>query len=828
MLFDSQRLLGVANRNALTVLALTCSTTALAQVQTSPDEAEYEGGLREITVTAQKRPENLQETPIAISVLGSEGLTNRHVQSLLDLGDGAIPSLRVAPFFSRPGALIVNVRGVGVLSDSNQPARDQGVGVYIDGVYLGRAQGLAAALYDVESIEVLKGPQGTLFGRNTEGGAVHIVTKKPSGQFKLNATAGMGNYGSYKGEVHVDLPEVANISLKLDGVLAKRDGFVKNPLGQGNIDYNSYEKRGLAVSALWKPSSTFSAQATYDTSYDATSTLYMQLLEAPVGLPATASGAAAIVPNRLAAITKVQANRASVAAFGTPQQPSIGKTWGGRLGLDYEISPDITLKSITSYREMTQGQFDNGNAVPSTSLAPTAANPTASFLQPLSATPFQFGRYSLAQFTQDQFSQELQVIGDVGRVKFVAGALYYREHVEDNAAAPNTLQMTDEAGSTFIVRPIDISNGAAGQPAVIQRASRVTTKSYGVFGQATWNPPFAGEIFHLTGGLRWTRDQKQGELFTINGLLPTIPVNGVNVTGPIPLDASWSRVDPMINLMVDVADSVHVYGKYSTGYRAGGASSRSLSYRRFDPESVSMFELGAKMEFLDRRVRLNLAGYYGDYKNIQLDFSGLYEDIVNGVRVATTRTTTDVVNAPGTGKIKGFEAELTVAPFDGLTLGASYAYNSVKIPATVNPFPQSVGVFITTPIPIYQVYTPEHSGSATLDYEREMGGFTLKFHIDANYDSGYYINYTDIEFDPNTRAVRYAQPKGDKGFIVNARLALADIEVGNSGAKLTVAAWARNLFNEEHVFYKSASARAGVSGFFNDPRTFGFELNIKM
>ena len=239
MLSDSQRLLGAANRGALTMLALSCSTAALAQVQTSPDEAEYEGGLREITVTAQKRSENLQDTPIAISVLSSEGIANRHVQSLLDLGDGAIPSLKVAPFFSRPGALIVNVRGVGVLSDSNQPARDQGVGVYIDGVYQGRAQGLGTALYDVENIEVLKGPQGTLFGRNTEGGAVNIVTKRPSGQFKMNATAGIGNYGSHKLEAHINLPETSGISVKLDGILSQRDGFVKNPLRSNALDGNS-------------------------------------------------------------------------------------------------------------------------------------------------------------------------------------------------------------------------------------------------------------------------------------------------------------------------------------------------------------------------------------------------------------------------------------------------------------------------------------------------------------------------------------------------------------------------------------------------------------
>ena len=111
------------------------------------------GTLSEIIVTAQKRRENLQSTPIVISVLKGEDLANRHVQSLLDLDDGAVPSPKVAPFFSRPGALIVNIRGVGVLSDSNQPARDQGVGIYIDGVYQGRAQGLGSALCDIENMK---------------------------------------------------------------------------------------------------------------------------------------------------------------------------------------------------------------------------------------------------------------------------------------------------------------------------------------------------------------------------------------------------------------------------------------------------------------------------------------------------------------------------------------------------------------------------------------------------------------------------------------------------------------------------------------------------
>ncbi|WP_298199585.1 TonB-dependent receptor [Novosphingobium sp.] len=817
------------HRRALTgtSFALACCLAAQAPVRAADttadgtaDEAlaaEDGRGLGEIIVTAQKRAENLQDTPISISVMTSQTLADRRVVSLLDLGDGAIPSLKVAPFFSRPGALIVNVRGVGVLSDSNQPARDQGVGVYINGVYMGRAQGLGTALFDVENIEVLKGPQGTLFGRNTEGGAVNIVTKKPSGEFKLNATAGIGNYGSYRGEVHLDLPEFSNLSLKFDGVIAQRNPFVKNPLS-GALGFNSYDKRGINVTALWKPSDSFSAELSYDSSYDATSTLYLQQLTAPTGLPASASGSPAVLANTPAALFKIEPRRASVAAVGVPQDPSIGKAEGYRLGMEWNVNPDLRLRTITSYREMTQTQWDNGSATPSMQQATVTAGVVPSFLG------FQFARYSVAPFRQNQFSQELQVIGELPRLKYQFGGLYYLEHVEDSAQAFNTAQFTDAIGSAYTIRQI---NYAA---QVIQRASYVETTSVGLYGQATYNPPVAGDRLHLTVGARYTRDRKKGVLFTVNGAAPIVPINGVNVQAPIPLNASWSRVDPMINLAIDATDDVMIYGKWSTGYKSGGASSRSLSYRGFDPETVSMFEIGAKTEFFDKHARLNIAAYAGAYKGIQLDFAGLYEDVINGVRVATTRTTLDVVNAPGTGRLKGVEAELTVAPIDGLTLTASYAYNSVKIPNTLNPFPQAGGVLITVPLPIYQVYTPEHAASGAIDYETAItdNGIKLRFHLDGNFDGGYYANYNDPNFDNVTRAVRFAQPKGDQALVFNGRLALVDIPLGNAGAKGTVSLWARNLFNEQHVFYKSGSAQAGLSGFFNDPRTWGVELNVKM
>lgn len=755
--------------------------------------ADADAGLDAIVVTAQKRPEDLQSTPISISVMRSADLVNRHVTSLLDLGDGAIPSLKIAPFYSRNSALIVNIRGIGVLSDGNQPARDQGVGVYIDGVYLGRAQGLGTALFDIENIEVLKGPQGTLFGRNTEGGALNIVTKKPSGEFRFNGTGGIGNFGSYKGEVHIDLPTFAGVAVKIDGVVAHRDPMVKNPL-LGSEGFNRYDKQGLHVGALWKPAPDFSADYSFDISRDESTSQYLNLVA-----PGT---------NILAAAATIQPDRVQTANVGVPQRPSVGKVHGHRLTLEWDTAPELTLKSITSYRKLSQSQFDNGSAANSMST-------TAAVLAAKGFTDFQFARDSLAMFKQDQWSQELQAIGDIGRVKFVAGALYYREKVSDNAQAYNTNTFTNSAGSTYTVAIID----PATRP--IDRASHVTTESVGAFGQATWTPDIWNDTVHITGGLRWTRDSKHGALEIVNDALP---INRDGVAGEIALDASWSRVDPMINLAIDLTDDVHIYGKWSTGYKSGGANSRSQEYDPFDPESVSIFEIGAKTEFFDNHARFNIAAYAGDYKNIQVDFSRPYE--IGGVR--TTRTTLSTVNAPGKGKLRGVEAELTVNPLEGLTLSASYAYQYVRIPAAVNPYPNAAGVISTLAIPVYQTYTPEHSASGSIDYELPLDGFTIRAHIDGNYDSGYYSSSSDPRYVGPGNAANIYQPKTDKAFVVNGRLAIADIAMGAAtDANVTFAFWVRNLFNEQHLFYKTLSPTSGTSGFFNEARTFGGEVNIR-
>lgn len=796
-------------------LALACAPAQAQQSQVmKPDagpnpaqdtaDGAKTGGLDVVVVRAEKREENLQDTPISISVMNGEGLEARQVYSLVDLGDGAIPSLKVAPFFSRPGALIMNIRGIGVLSDSNQPARDQGVGIYVDGVYLGRPQGLGTALYDVESIEVLKGPQGTLFGRNTEGGAVNITTRKPAGEFGLLAKGGFSSFSGYTAELHVDLPRFADLSVKVDGVVTGRNGWVDNPLPQAE-DFGGYDKRAFRVRALWEPSDTFSVDYAYDTAYDATTTLYQQFLERYTG---------SFTP---AAVNVAKTKRIDVATIGVPQLESVGNTYGHRLTADWEVVPGITLKSITSYRNLKQDQWDNGSAALS----------SGAFLLP-PATSFlnrNFGRFSLALFNQNQQSQEFQLIGGDEHFKWVAGALYYREHVTDNARAFETSTFLDANGVGSVARAIDYLAQR------IDRASEVTTKSTGAFAQATYTPPILEDALHLTLGGRWTKDEKLGRMRTINGV--NFPVGSAGqiisgLTSPNVLDTSWDRFDPLANASFDINTDLMAYVRYSTGYKSGGSNSRSLRYAPFQPETVEMTEIGAKWEFFDRRARLNIAAYDGKYKDIQLDFQAQYvqTDPVTGALLQTQRTTIETTNAPGEGKLQGFEADFTLAATDELTLSASYAYNKVDIPNTINPFRQANGQFITVPIPIYQVYTPENSGSMAADYETPFLGAKLQLHVDANYGEGYYANYTDVAYDPVTRAVTIKQPKGDDSFIVNARVSLAEIPAGGGTASLSL--WSRNLLDQEHVFAKFLDPRFGSSGFFNEPRTVGVELAVKM
>jgi len=826
------------------------AVAAPATVAPEAPAADDASSIPDIVVTATRRETNLQKTPVAISVLGAPALLDRHVQSLYDLADGAVPSLRVATFEARQSALTVGIRGI-VPLDANQPAREQGVGIYVDGVYLGRQHGLNAALFDVERIEVLKGPQGTLFGRNTEGGALNIVTRAPTGEFEGRVRAGIANYGGYNGELHLDLPAYENVSVKLDGIVQYQGPTTKNPLA-GQTGFNYFDRRGARAAVRWAPIDGLTEDFSYDYGIDKNSPFYSQLLNYnPNGcvagaqsavsactLPGTAYTAlTGTVKSLMPGVVINGTSRMKTADIGVPQQPSVDEAHGFTNLLKYKLSPEIELRSITAWRGVDATQWDNSGGAHRVPVF----NPGNVVIDGTLYNGQLFSRYSLADLRQRQFSQEFQAVGTVERLDYVAGLFYFNEHVSDDAATPNSNFYNAATGRISIVNPCaTVTTGftvvnnlpvggttapAGSQPGCrsIDRASEVWSKSYAAYGQVTWN---ATDLLHLTAGGRYTHDTKRGELHFSRNINYDTNTAAATRNGYTPLDATWNRFNPMVTLAYDAADNVHVYAKYATGYRAGGASSRTSNYQAFDPEDVKSYEVGMKSDFWDKRARLNLAAYIMDRKDSQVDISSIQSTATGNFNNLVT------INAPGTTKIRGIEAELTVQPIDNLTLNASYAYTYTRIPPVLitNSVTSAAGVTSRTQVyqNFYIVFTPRNAASGSIDYALPLDtGNKLRFHLDGNYAQA-------------TQAFDQFATKNDASFIVNGRIALADIELGDRHQKLTVALWGRNLFDEQYVYRRDPSNSLpgapttnvssgsinnvlGDYGNFNAPRTFGVE-----
>ena len=791
--------------------------TPAAADATAATQTEATGRLGDIVVTATRRETNLQKTPIAISVLSDQAISDRHVQSLLDLADGGVPSLRVATFEARQSALTIGIRGI-VPFDQNQTARDSGVGVYIDGIYLGRSQGLNAALFDVERVEVLKGPQGTLFGRNTEGGALSIVTKAPSGVFGGRFSGGVSNYGGHEAEGHIDLPEYQNFSVKLDGVYQHQGPTVKDPLS-GQIGWNAYNRVGGRIAARWKPTDHFTADFAFDRAKDENTPFYSQLinynpLNRPIGvldrttnrlvLPGSAAGAPTCISSTVSATTciaplpalvGVHPERQDSADVGVPQQYSVDQTQGVSANLRYTFSPALELRSITAWRRVSTDQYDNSGGPERVAFSPNG----------------KFSRYSLSDLHQSQFSQEFQAVGSIDQLDYVAGLYYFYEQARETAATPNSNQWNAD-GTAYTILPSQVfgpitsaNQGWDYNSRFLQRGSFARARSYAAFGQATYTPDFA-EALHLTVGGRYTKDKRKGTLYLVSGV-------ATNYT----LDYDKGRFDPMVTLAFDAAPGVNLYAKYSSGFRAGGANDRSSNFGAFAPESVKAYEIGAKTDFLDHKVRLNLAGYIMNRKNTQIDFDFVdTNQFLPGTTTANPNFnlhTENTANAPGTSKIRGIEIDLTARPIENLTLGASYAYTYTRIPLTANPNPGPTFGVLTQ---VYTVYTPPSAASGYIDYSIPVGGGStnIRLHLDAN--------YADAQYSFQSESV-----KTESSFIVNGRLALADVDLGGVN-KVTFSIWTRNLFDEAHIYRRSNANNAVLGAYanFNPPRTFGGDVAV--
>jgi iron complex outermembrane recepter protein len=730
------------------------SLLAPVTVWAQDSQSRASSGLDEIIVTAQKREQSLQDAPISIAVLVNEDLEKRGITTLSDFVSGAVPSLRITPINGRPSTLNITMRGV-TPGDATQISRDPTAGVYIDGVYIGRAQGLGAEMFDLERIEVLRGPQGTLFGRNAVSGAISMVSKRPTGKPGLDLTAGVRNFGGRNLKAHVNFPQFAGFSIKLDGVWSERDGWVENSL-PGASDWYESERRGARVSVLWEPTGDINVLYSFDKSKDASVTGYGQI-------GALLPGAPALPP-----LFSVESKRVREGRVGVPLEPSVGKVMGHGLQASWDVSDNFSLRSISAYRKMSQTQFDNGGGI----------------LQPFTPNG-SFSRMSYADVHQNQYSQEIQFLGTFSQLEFIIGGFYYRENADEIAYGPFTARFNSD-GTNYTLLPFILGPGGLRFP---DRASDVHTRSKAIFGQATYTPTILDERLHLTAGLRWTHDHKWGELFQLRG---------ANVS--IPFDFESKRLDPSFVLAFDWTDSINTYVKWGRAYRAGGANSRSATYRAFEEEEVSTWEIGAKSELFDRRVRLNVAAFQTRYGNRQVDFPN-----------PANPSNIETLNTDDATTIKGAEFDLTASLAKGLTVSGSYVFMDWKAPVNRNPFTNAIQLGAVT-------YTPRHAASAAIDHEFEpFDGITLATHLDAVYSSSFYTGGS-------------TSPKTGSYVMINGRVTLSDIELGNDGVKLAVSLWGKNLTNTQWEVFQFNTAGPGLANltntYWNEPRTYGIEARV--
>jgi iron complex outermembrane receptor protein len=818
--------------------------------------AESTGGIEEVIVTAQKREERLQETPISIGVFEGDDFAKMGGTSFADV-IGSSPSLFATPYPSSTNTLTVFMRGQGA-GDAGQITKDGGVGLYVDGFYIPRLMATTFDVADIDRIEILRGPQGTLYGRNTTGGAVNMISKEPTGQSGFKGDVTYGNYGTIRALASVDMAAIHDFAIKVTGVTSSNDGFVKN-VGAKVDNQNNYDlTRNTAgrIDVKYAPAgSALSAKYSFETGTLESTPMYYQNAQVATGC-APVAGVGVYEPGDLAPSDGYAVGCGNGAAglgiisvggtslynpdtygFNTPAS-QLGyntnrfQTWrssnlplskadynNNGLTLNYAVSDSLTIKSMTGYRKLdTKYYQDYGDVF-------------------LSAVPYYGIAFATGFLTADAivsktFSEELQAIGSFGdSLRYVFGAFYSKE---------------DGTHEEFV----NVKLQAFGIDDVTDRNVEATSTSQAAYGQVTWS---ASDKMDLIFGARYTKDKRsasrtydvicgpnnvpnmQNSLNLLGGVyigagcgdggeLATIPQPGVtNGSGEI----SSSHFDPAFTLNYKWNRDLDTYFRFATGYRAGGFSESTPTFLlTFQPEKLTSYEVGLKSAFFNRRAQLNIAAFHSDYKNQQLDLS------VNASDLSQTGT----YNA-GQSKIDGGELELTLVPMDDLKLTFSDAYlkGSVKSVDAVcgtifNPYiPDTTTCAPGAASPIERFalgYLPKNNYSIGADYtflKSAKGSFFV--HADLNHHDKAYGTSTTGPAVPNSSD--YLTPAHSAS---DARLGYTADMAG--GGTVMVSLWCKNCGDTDypaHVigngdplagYYGQAVARAW-------PRTFGVNLNVK-
>ncbi|MCC6829187.1 MAG: TonB-dependent receptor [Novosphingobium sp.] len=661
-----------------------------AQAQARQDAPAAEDNSRaaamgaDIVVTARKREERAQDIPIAISAFSGDSIAARGIDKVDGIA-GFTPNMTFQnnPSFGGAGSsAAIYIRGIG--QKEFLPTTEPGVGVYVDGVYVARSVGALLDLVDVERVEILRGPQGTLFGRNTIGGALSITTRKPDDRLGMTGQITGGRYNRIDVKAAANVPLTDTLYAKVSAASFHRDGYVTH-LADGRKLGNVGTLTGR-VDLRWKASPALDVNLSLEGTDDRsngpalvlTGTNYKSAVFNPGNLPILPPGSPAtpgfyvlnppfdapvdnftLLANYFAAFLGGQpcigfapynpqaSNSAGCfsdrflvgdkADAGTAPQYSHNKTWGTQGTIDWDLGP-VKLKSITAYRKIDGSYARDGDH----------SSITILHLQDT--------------LQQSQFSQELQLLGNGldDTLKYVVGLYYF-----------------DEKGNN--INNLDFT------PVTFRSGGRFQTKSYAAFAQATWT--FVPR-FDLTLGLRYTDDRKSflpdQEILvdkTGGALIAGSPnTPKVRVLPFVRVKQSEDAFTPMINLAWHASRDVMVYGSFSQGFKSGGFVQRVFpplaATPRFSSEKATAYELGFKSSLLDRKLTLNGAVFYTQYDNLQVQ-------VFTGIAPVTKNA--------AAAEIKGAELEARLAPGGGWFIEGSLGYLDPKF-TKIDPAATEIGL----------------------------------------------------------------------------------------------------------------------------------------
>jgi iron complex outermembrane receptor protein len=754
-------------------LLLACvAPCAFASMPAAAQDAQpsQAAGLEEVVVTARRVQENLQAVPTAITAFTAADLKEQQILSFGDIANN-VPNLNLQTQFGEPATPFITIRGFS--NGTLNPSVDSPVGLYVDDVYIGRAVGAAFDLADLEQLEVLRGPQGTLFGRNATGGALSFHTKKPTGQFDAHLDTGFGDYGLKQVKATVDTPEFAGFLARLTVLHSENDGYVKNseaghvtvlPDPYGTIraadSFGENDQTGVALAVSYNAVD----QLTVDYKFDFTNQVQSQLATQGLGFADTDAFQQSLVADQGPGRVPISLSRLGTLplSLNTPGNLTV---MGHSLTAQYELTDDIKLKSITAFRTMREdtggNAIDGGTYVGSPFTAGSLGIPVGVPWTLIS---------SIARRTQHQWSEEAQVIGNMGDFDWIAGFYYFNEigHQDDPV-------LSAFFGSGILTPAALRAELASPGAYVLGTKDAADNTSFAGYTHGTYH---LGDNIDLSAGLRFTNDER-----TYNHLVPT-EVYSIN--------NDFYHTDWDASVTYKFTPDINVYAKASTGYLAGGA----LGGFAFKPETNQSFEVGLKSEFLDHRLRANIVGFYQHVRNVQVtEF-----DTTHG---------TYIINGGGE-SINGVELETRALVLPGWQLTANFGYS--RTPTNVNP---------VTGFSIGSLYPSENLALGTqYDTPPLFGDTYASFRADADWTSGY-AGLSDL---PNTAVnnTLIAETSTPAEWQVNLRASLIDIPMGPVKGKVSM--WVKNLLDNENIAFSREIFF--TVGQFEIPRTFGADLSF--